>query len=119
MGEMGKHWASHSNDATPEIWFQFEEEHSLAKIGFSSRKENFFGQTPAHFLVIGSTMTENSKNWSTLLEVKNAGFTKNDEFNSWLIPTVNRKPFRCMGLKILSTMSKKKYAALRNITMWE
>ena len=119
MGEMGKFWASSGNDPARKIWYQFEEAHSLAKIGFSSRSDDFLWQTPAHFLVIGSTMTDECTNWSTLLEVKKAGFTKNGEFRSWLIPIVNRKPFRCIGLKILSTIGDVNNAALKNVMMWE
>ena len=119
MGEAAKHWASKGSESTPMIWYQFEEAHSLAKIGFSSRGGGFKGQTPAHFRVIGSSMREGCANWSTLLEVKQAGFTKNDEFKSWLIPMENREPFSCIGLKILSTINMEKVAALKNVTMWE
>ena len=118
-GKIGRTWASSSTDPTPKIWFQFEEAHSLAKIGFSSRSGGVFGRTPAHFLVIGSTMTEDCTNWSTLLEVKNAGFAKKGEFKSWLIPPLNRKPFHCIGFQIVSTIKKKSQAVLTNITMWE
>ena len=119
-GKNGQAWASRGTDPTPMIWFQFEEAHSLAKIGFSSREsKDKFGRTPAHFLVIGSTMTENCNKWSTLLEVKNAGFTEQGEFKEWLIPAVNRKPFHCIGFKIVSTIDKENIAALKNITMWD
>ena len=115
---MGKHWANRGSDRTRRIWFQFEEAHSLVKIGFSSRSDGLLHQTPAHFLVIGSSMTDDCKKWSTLLEVKKAGFTKNDEFKSWLIPIENRKPFHCIGFKIVSTI-KGNVAALKDIIMWE
>ena len=119
-GENEPPWASRRNDPKPKIWFQFKAAHSLAKIGFSSRQdERYFGRTPTHFLVIGSTMTENCQKWSTLLEVKNAGFTKNNEFKAWLIPALNRKPFYCIGFKIVSTIDKENIAALKNITMWD
>ena len=114
-GGKGRHWASRGNDATRNIWFQFEKAHSLAKIGFSSRSGGLLIQTPAHFLVIGS---EDCKKWSTLLEVKNAGFTKNEEFKSWLIPIKNRKPFHCIGLQVVSTI-KGNHAALKDIIMWQ
>ena len=117
QGENGRYWASGWNDPERKIWFQFEEAHTLAQIGFSSRSGGHLSKTPAHFLVIGSTLTENCKKWSTLLEVKNAGFTTDNEFKSWLIPAVKRKPFHCIGFKIVSTISP--LAELTNITMWD
>ena len=114
-------WASSSDEPLPvSIWFRFEEAQSLAKIGFSSRPGGHLDQTPVHFLVIAS-MTTNGKctDWTTLLEVKNAGFTQNGEFRSWLIPARNRQPFQCIGLEILATLETKPKASLARITTWE
>ena len=119
-GENGEVWISNypSHDPTPMIWYQFKEAHTLAKIGFSSRRLGNLNETPAHFLVIGSTMTDNCNKWSTLLEVKNAGFTEHGEFKSWLIPA-ERKPYHCIGLKIVSNLRGSGSPVLTNIVMWD
>ena len=79
-----------------------------------------FEQSAKTFDVIGST---NCNEWTTLLSIRDANFTKPDECRSWVIPMASRRPFSCIGLNLTAPIgadkSKQGYVAVRNMVMWE
>ena len=100
-----------------QIWFQFEKEITLSKIGFSSRN-GYPEQLPKKFQVIGRNL---GGAWQIVAEVEDADFnTKSgNEPKAWLIPAENRQKVRWLGLRILSTHGKSSKVCLHNMIMWE
>ena len=109
-------WANAYNQFPAFLWHRFNEVHLVAKFGFSSRPtEHLLKQSPKAFHFIGST---DCKGWTTILRVNDAGFTKANQFKSWIIPKAARKAFRCFGFKIISAMQAE-FVAMNKIAMWE
>ena len=75
-----------------------------------------FEQSAKTFQVIGSM---DCAQWTTLLSIQDANFTKYDECRSWLIPVASRRPFSCIGLRLMDSIGTQGYVAVRNIVMWE
>merc|ERR1711962_303065 len=81
------------------IWMRFSKPHRLAKIRF-----------------MGS---DDCSHWTYLLNVTDAGFTRDKEAKTWVIPSKNRKPFNCIGVSWPNKGKGDAYTRLTNITMWE
>ena len=95
-------WANSEGQFPAFIWHWFHEIHVVAKFGFASRIDlQNLNQSPKSFYFVGSM---DCSNWTTIIKVDDAGFTKNNQFKSWIIPKRGRQAFRCFGFELLSTI---------------
>ena len=103
------------------VWFRFEREVVLAKIGFSTPREaGLNGKHPVKFNVIGADKCEDKTMISiNKLFVQDAKFNdKLDEAKSWMIPMEKRQPHLCWGFKFYLSKGNETVAA-QNVLMWE
>ena len=111
-----KFWESKS-EMPQYIGMSYPTVHTVVRIGFSPE---YNLHAPDRFLVVGSNCTGP---WTILLHVNSSGYPnnwQNDGFKSWSIPETNRRPFRCIGLNVLSVQNKDwQYVRLNNFTLWE
>ena len=112
-----------SNGAFPHfVWFEFEENKTLTKIGFSSdRRKNW---APKKFEVLASMQCERWEQFDAtaevLLVVENAVFDEADQAKAWWIPKAKQAPYLCIGIKIHSSnRNSLPNTALQNMIMWE
>ena len=118
----GKHWRQKKNVWPVDIWFKFNKDHAVAKIGFRSDNKKDHGSwylklSPKKFDIIGSS--EGCQEWTTLLSVEDAGFTLLREFRFWDIPCENQRRFSCVGLRIYSSKGHSGWVSLKDVKMWE
>ena len=102
------------------VWFQFEEQKFLTKIGFSSDWYDV-NRAPKKFEVVGSMDCEQFESTAeVLLVVENAGFDKEDQAKAWMIPEDKQAPYLCIGINIHSVNDKETgYTSVRKMIMWE
>ena len=106
------------------VWMRFPTPRRLVKIGFSSVRNN---AAPQRFDVVGSSNCTDERTsggpWTSLLRVDDAGFPDDSAgrlFKSWIVPEGNRRPFLCLGLKVVSIWDVvNPSVTLKNIVMWE
>ena len=121
--ESDEHWCSDEGHSyaggVAAIWFEFERDVSLAKIGFSSRVKYNYDSAPRAFDVVGRVQKDDD--WQILATMANVNFTQFGQAKAWLIPASRRREkFRQLGLRIKSAVAPQKtYACLHNILMWE
>ena len=89
-------------------------------------RNDWLHKSPKEFRVIGSN-DDCGKTcahgvdciaWTTLLSVKNAGFTETNQLKTWYIPPERRQKFACMGIKVFSTNNDNYVTNLAKIPMW-
>lgn len=107
------YWMSKNFQFPALIWMRFSKPHRLAKIGFSTPWER---HSPRNIRFIGS---DDCSHWTYLLNVTDAGFTRDFESKTWVIPSKNRKPFYCIGVSWPNRGKGDGYARISNLTMWE
>ena len=125
----GKRWPWCSNKAKSfpaQIWFRFDTDITITKIGFSSRRDNG-EQAPKKFDVVGvpghGLTTPPRAKWQFLMRVENSWLTKPDQREAWLIPRQFwSMKFNWLGLNIHSPQSKRnqlpKNTCLHHMLMW-
>ena len=115
-------WASRSNQIPALVWKRFQRPVKVAKVGIYNRLSccpircgDCFKQSPRAFQVIASS---DCSDWTTLLIVENADFTKPNQLKTWLIPEERRSSFACVGLKVFSTIGSH-WVGIRLIQFYE
>ena len=68
------------------------------------------------FTVVGSN---DSANWSNLLEVEDAGFTEHNQFKSWEISVKKQQEFNIIAFIFLLTKEGSNPVAATDVMMWE
>ena len=103
------------------VWFQFEEQKTLTKIGFSTRaNEPTVSQAPKKFEVAASVDCQQfQSNAEVLLSIEDAGFEKMNQARAWMIPEEKQAPYLCIGIKVYSVRGPNAHTALQNVVMWE
>ena len=106
-------------EASATVWFKFTDPVILTEIGFSTRqKKKWLGQAPKKFDVVGSN---DCKDWSILLSIDDAEFTRANEAKAWIIPCGMRGIYACYGIETFTTKGNKGnegHVAIRNALMW-
>merc|ERR1711962_904236 len=117
----GSGWANEQNQFPAIIWKRYGKAHRLQKIGF--RAVVYPKNLPNVFEVVGANncASDREAHWTSMLRVDNGGgFTKRNEFKSFIIPVENRHPYRCLGLRWPTKEgSNSNFVQISKITMWE
>ena len=87
-------WKVETKLLPKQIWYCWNKEHELAKIGFTAPH---IAHAPKSFDVIGLS---HDKKHTVLLHVHNSKWSKPKEFKSWVVPDMKRAKFPCFGLKL-------------------
>ena len=106
------------------VWIRFQRTYRLAKIGFRAWSPGYSGGNwPTVTEIVGSN---DCSQWKTLLYIDNGGgFTRNsgvgpqEQFRTFTIPTENRLPFTCLGLRWPSGQGCNGIVRVGDIQMWE
>jgi len=107
------YWNPIANQYPAAVWMQFPSSHVLAKIGLLFL---FDEDTPPRMEVIGS---DDCSTWTILLNLENVVNSRNKQFREWSIPSQNRLPFSCIGLRWPAPKSGSSLPYISQITMWE
>jgi len=90
-----RYWQGESCQFPAYIWWRFPMPHRLAKISvcvMSVGPRN----SPKKLDVVAS---DDCENWTDLLNIEDTGFTESSKEKAWVIPSQNRAPFHCIGLR--------------------
>jgi len=114
-------WYNVRNQFPAAIWMRFQKAHRLMKIGFKAIFPNTVanqGNWPKVTEVVGSN---DCSQWTTLLYIDNqGGFTSDDEFRMFTIPSQNGiSEYACLGLRWPSKEGCYGVVAVGDIQMWE
>jgi len=114
----GESWFNTQYQFPAGVWMRFQRKISLMKIGFRPWSPAGSGNWPKVTEVVGS---DDCSRWNTLLYIDNkGGFTRNEEFRMFTIPSENRTPgYACLGLRWPSQNGCNGYVRVGNIQMWE
>jgi len=107
------HWSNTKNQFPAAVWMRFPSSHVLAKIGYLALYDE---DTPPKMEVIGS---DDCSTWTILLNLENIVNTHNNKFREWSIPSQNRVPFSCIGLRWPAAKLGSNTLYISQITMWE
>ena len=121
-----EYWASETK-RQPVLHYDWPNPRVLAKIGFSNRypcpewngkdaPNACYKQSPRAFQVVGSN--RDHMGWTTLLDVRDAGFTTANQFRAWIIPKKNRQPFSRIGIRFKTSIGPHT-VSVTNVKMWE
>ena len=131
-------WASKIGVKPPYvISYRFKEPKSVTKIGFSSRIDGWWKcQSPKKFDVVAALDPQDCRifmaNSQVLLSVEDAGFQRQDQALSWMIPKEMQSSYLCIGIRIHSVIGvvdansnvcnadhSRTTASVHNMLMWE
>merc|ERR1712142_978706 len=117
QGPGQRSWANKKGAFPATVWYKFAGSVYPNKLGFTLRREQgtFPSQAPVTFNIVAS---KDCKTWTTLLQVKNAGFTKTGQTKAWDIPCgKNVALYKCVGVQVIKSNGGQ-YAGIANIKMW-
>ena len=112
-------WISSNIPFPHKVWFRFEHQVVLAKIGFAA--VGLFNPVKFDVIAADDCTRVNTIFYNTFLSVRNTGFNRDRiGAKSWIIPRENRRLHLCWGLKIYSSVvSSRTQVGTSNILMWE
>jgi len=114
-------WVSGSIPAT--VFIKLPNAVKVSAFSFRSRPEPpsrppdwFLKFSPLKFELVGSNDCDK---WTTIILVESTTWTTHDQERKWGVPEKNRKPFTCIGFKVLTVGWKiKPKAAIQDAKFW-
>jgi len=108
-------WLSGGVPAT--VYYNFPYPITVAKFSFRNRREKAHSaNNPEQFEFVGS---DDCESWTVIRVVSAVDWgMKQDEEKIWTIDQIDRKKFKCFGIRVLS-ISGNNHAAIQDLKMWK